>query len=523
MAKPVNYGEILIEVSGGSESNQEMPFNAASTAGVQDPKVARYTNTDNLLNVFSQAFPDQDFEITADEQGRRGIKSKPKLARSSESGTVVPTGYSAPLAEKGLQDLQTALEAAKTDEERFEIASKLNIATQVYKAHKFGEYKRRADAEHSLPELELALTKIRQAEAASPFNPRNGMPSAQQMTILETIGLARARSANRIKEMMDHDTTIASAEALAKGTIASIQGKLVMEGRTEELERKRAQKEARNAAISAMPPEFLQAVSVIRNGTVSTDLTEIAAQIYDKKMLLNEGERFLASASPDTLKDFYNVSKNPKERGLALKLLETYENDVVGDKKQTAKHIELFKKISEKGFQDTNDLSIPAHIRERYRRMQSEITAQAAASGKSRDEMLQEGTLALKRELLADTVKTAMFSDLSNWNGLIKGDTTAQSVFKQAGDKKLDLKRFVSDYLMYQDGKTIEQKGKSLQAIMASGMESLPRSVVLPIPSAESMMLEAQAMTAQMISRIMFSDMMRQAGGTSLGGVGSYR
>lgn len=478
---------------------------------------ANFADNQRLLDIFQQAFPDEEFEVSKDEQGRPGIRSKPKLTKASVTGQPVPEGYSVSIAEQGIKDLQTSLENEKDDEKRFEIASRLNTMIQTQKAYRFNEYKQRAEAEFGVPDLLGAIDGVKRAELASRFNPGTGMPSAERMQLLESLGVARARASSRIQEMMSLDPVLTGAEALVKGTIAEIQGKTVLEGRRDIIEQRNIQKQARVAAISSLDPNFLEAVSIIRFNKVIPELTSIAEQIVDKKIALNEVERMLASADTETLKQFYIQAKNPKDKALTLQILEAKERNVVGDDAQARRNIKLFSTLAEKNLSAEDDRSIPPEIRRRYKQAQTEVTAQAAASGRTRDELLAERTVAIKRELLSEVIKGAFYQDMSSWNGLIRSDQAAQEIIRQAGKDKLNLKQFVDKYFAHNDGRSFADKGKALQAIMVSGTEALPRSAVLPIPSSESVLLEAQRILAQASMNYYYSNP-TMPGGYAFGG-----
>lgn len=475
----------------------------------------------HLKNVFEQAFPNLEFELTTDEQGKKGIRSKPKptLARADETGQVIPEGYSFATAEQGVKDIQAALEAEKDPKKKFEIASRLSIAVASLKAHRFADFKRRAEAEFGIPELEMAHQRIYQAELTNPNNPGTGMPSMQRMALIESLGVQRVRAANRIQEMLAHDVTIASAEALAKGTMDGIRGSAQLENLFEGIDLKQQRKDTRESTIRNYEPAFLQSVSIIKHGKRTDDLYGIGENIYDGKIKLNKVEEFLVGANPDSLKEFYVKSNNPKDRELALKLLQSHEEDVVGNKEVAQRNVNLFRTISDKNLSNNADVEIPAHIKRKYKQADVEAAGKAAASGRSKDEMLDESSRALKREMLTELTKQAIYKDVNQWNGLIRSDETAQAVIRANGNKPMNLQKFADAYMAYKDNRSFADKGKAFNAIITSATESIPRSIILPIPSAESIQLEAQRIIASQAFNFFFSNPLSSgyAGGGTFG------
>lgn len=502
-----------MEEIAAQNQGMSMPFSAAS---MQIAKTGA-TEADNahLLSVFRQAFPDMDFEVS-NVEGSPGIVSKPKLVGATNSGQRVPEGYSVALAEQGIKDLQAALEKETDDEKKFSMATRLQIMAQTHKAYRFQEYKQRAENEFNVPELERSIAAIHQSELASPHNPRNGMPSQQRYSMMETLGVQRQRAASRISEMLAMDPTINAAEALAKGTILEMEGKLRFAGKKEAVDAKKAQNDAREALISSYDPHFLENVSIMTRGKVVDDLRTIAEGLVDKKIVPSREQLMLAGANDEAIKNFYIGTKDLKEKEMALRLLEEREKKIAGPE-QAARNIKLFRTLSEKNLANEGDLSISPDIKRRYKQAQTEVTAQAAASGRSKDEMMAERTVGLKREMLSEVTRNAFYNDVAAWNGLIRSDATAQAIMKQFENgfdtekfgkyKSLDPKkspqdtlnvnRFIDLYLNYNDGRSMADKNKALQAIITSSSEALPKSAILPIPTPESIMLETQAMVAR--------------------------
>lgn len=489
----------------GRNSPQDV-YIASPASSIQITKTGD-VDQGRLLASFQAAYPDLNFETFNDQEGRSGIRSLPKLKGASAIGHVVPDGYSPQLASQGLKDLQAALENSKDDEERFTIATKLNTLVQTQKAFSFTKYKDRAEREFGVPEIETAIEQIRQAELRSPFNPGNGMPSQQRMALIEQLGVARTRAGQRIGEYMQTDTSLIGAENLAKGTIAEIQGRAQLAGRQELLDERRAKKDAREAAISSLNPTFVNSVSVLRNGRnleSGADLSAFAAQIVDGKIRLTDTERAIATASDENLVDFYLTAKAPKDRQTILSVLDAREKAVTLDDKQAKRNMDLFKAITALDLSDTKNPMVTPQMREKWKRLQSEVTANAAATGKSKDEMLATGANALRRELMAQAVKASFYSDVRNWEGVIKSDDLAKGIMRQTqieGQKIVSFKDFVDRYLDTEDGRNLQEKSKSLQAALVSSVTALPPSAVLPIPSQESLMLEAQQLIASRVMR----------------------
>lgn len=509
MADPINLnlGEALSQLV-DANTGRALPFQAASGMSIAKTGATKDENAE-LLSVFSAAFPDQDFKVT-DFNGQKGIESKPKLVRSPEAGADVPAGYSIRLAEQGIKDLQVALEAAKTDEERFTIATRLNASVQTQKAYKFGEAKRRSEAEYGVPELEMAINQVKNAERLSPFNPGTGMPSAQRMVLIQQLGVARTHAAARVQEIIGSDPAIAHAENLAKGTISEIQGRTVLEGRAERLDSERMRKQARSAAVASMDPIFLESVAALtqRSDTSPAGLITLAEQIYDKKMILNDFDATIAKATNENLTAMFPLVKAPKDREKILQVLQRREELATGNKEEAAKNMKIFSTVMGKNL-DSADPQIPSELRNRYKKAQAELTARSATMHKDERDMASASSGAgFKRELLGEIVKQAFYFDVDSWNGLVKSDGVAKNILhKSRQDKKtLNLTRFSDEYLSHNDGRSLIDKGKALQAIIMSATESLPRSAILPIPSAESFQLEAQRMISKQVLDFFFTN-----------------
>ncbi len=504
MATPPDFISTLQDLV--DQTNGRTVYVASPQSSIQVTKTGD-VDPGRLLASFQAAYPDMTFETFTDDEGRRGIRSLQKAQSPSPIGASLPAGYSPILADQGLRDLQAALENAQDDEERFSIATKLNTLVQTQKAFRYTQYKQRSESEFGVPELESAIENVRQAELRSPFNPGNGMPSQQRLALIEQLGVARSRAGQRIGEFMQTDTALVGAENLAKGTIAEIEGRMKLAGMTEILNERRAKKAAREAAISSMNPSFVQSASVLAQGKLLADDKELgafAASIYDGKVKLTETQRAIANADDDSLLNFYYTAKNPKDKQLVLNVLDARERIATGNEEEAKRNMQLFKTISGLDLNDQKDPRITPQMKERWKQLQTQVVAQAAASGKSKDEMLAAGANALRRELMAQAVKASFYSDVSNWDGLIKADESSKVIIQQAkkeGIKALSFKDFVDRYLDFNDGKSLQDKSKNLQAALISGISAMPNSAVLPIPSQESLQLEAQALIAQRVSR----------------------
>jgi hypothetical protein len=480
------------------EQNQgkAVPFQAQVSSGAS-PKIANIP--DSLLSVFQQSFPDMDFEVI-----EGGIRSKPKDKTAANIGASVPDGYSPKLADAGIRDYITALEKATTEEEKFSTAVRLNAAVQTQKAYRFGEFKGRAEAEYGIPDLMNAIERIKQAEAASPHNPGNGIPSKQRMDMMITLIGARTAAANRVKDFMDSDPSLSAAENLAKATITELEGKMRLEQRGELLDEKKRKRLERESLITSYEPNYVNNVQILKYGKLDpTRDLDVRNQLADGKIKLSETERMLATASDDTLTNLYSRSKDIKDKAMVLTLLEAKEEQITGDKAQAKRNIGFYKAVMDSDLGDQKNPFMTPAMRARWKQASSEATAQTALSSKSKDEAMSERSTALKREMLAEGVKAAFFGDVSTWQGLFKSDEVAQAILRGANDKKekLTTTAFVDRYLAYNDGKPLEQKSKAIQAIMTSAAAAVGRSHVLPIPSEESIKMEAQRITAATMLR----------------------
>lgn len=464
-----------------------------TTAGV-----ASQDRTDNgsMLATFEAAFPDTQFEEFVNSEGQKGIRSIGKKPSTFGSETPIPEGYSVDTGMRGIQDLQKALESATDDQEKAKIAITLNAAVQTQKAVQFGRFKRQAESEFGVPELMASIEQVKQAEMQSPYNPHTGMPSAQRMELIGSLGVARTRAAARVGELMQTDPKLAAAENLAKATLTQIDTSLKLVGRQEIIDERQRKKAAREAAIASFDPNFVNNVAILKLGKPADDKVSqsIREQIVDGKLKLSDTERLLATADDATLQNYYAQTKTPKDKGLALQMLAAKELQATGDVTTAGNNMKIFQAVMDSNLADQSNPYVTPTMRKRYQTANLEITSQSAASGKSKDELLAARSFALKREILGDVARQYILSDVANWQGLVSSDDTAKQILMQAkkDGKPLNFKSFVTNYLNTNDGKDLSAKSRALQAIIASATDSLPKSSIIPIPSAESMMQQAQ-------------------------------
>lgn len=464
------------------------------TVSEQDPAV----RSANLKSLYESAYPDLLFNIETTGDNVR-ITSSPREKNNVSSSALVPSGFSPKLASAGIADLQASLEKATTDKEKLEIAFKLKAMVATTKSVKFQEYKSRAEAEFGIPDILLSIDNIKRAEMLSSNNPGNGMPSRERLALISSLGVARTHAANRIKEMSDNDTAFAAAENLADATISALRIGSVLDERQARQDARDEKAYAREAAIVSLQPEFLTGISTVRFNNPAPDqktMRSIAEQLVDGKLRLSETEKVLAGADADSLKGLYVGLKDPKEKEMAFRLIEAKELALNPDKTQAKLNVQLFKEIFAK---DLTNLKDAPGISKRYKQRVQEISIQmAGASTREKDQEMQRMGVAIRNEYLGEIVKREFNRDISRWGGLIQSDETAKAIMLQhRGDKvPLSITRFIDEYNAYNDGKDKGKKSQAIQAIIVSAVEALPRSVVLPIMSPESALLEAQRMTA---------------------------
>ena len=495
MADKLNLDEALADIIASTPSSNQSFIQIANTSeGGQTPD-----RMQSMLQIFQSAFPDMDFTIADNAEGQKSVKGRQKQQPAGVSNAI-PDGFSPQRNAAGIQDLQSALEKAATDEDKLQIAVKLNAAVQTQKAFNFTKYKQQAEAEFGVPDLIQATNRIQQSELASPFNPGTGMPSAQRLQILEVLGIARVRASNRVNELAQNDITLAGAENLAKSVIVGLEKGLAVAGKQGLLEDKEARRLTKETAIGAMDPNFIQNVSILRNATADpTDSQRraIAEGIYDNKIKLTEIERLLATATPDSIKGFYLTAKEPKHKEQALQLLEAKEIALIGDEKQAKRNMTLFKQAYT---HDVADLATTgdAQLSTRVKQKNAENIARYPDK-KERDIVNAQDRVAFQNEYLNRIVNNAFSNDVSGWQGVIQSDDTAKSVLKQMrayNPKELNMRKFIIEYLNYNDGKSLGDKSKAIQAISASALSAFPQSVVLPLPSEESIQMQTQRMIA---------------------------
>lgn len=489
----IDLNETLKQIVSGGHSSPFIQI-AKTTESGPAPDVAQ-----TMLKVFEAAFPDMSFDIVSDKEGKQAVRGvqKQQPANTAES---VPQGLDPKLVDKGIADLQKALSTAVSDEEKLNIAVRLKAAVDTAKAFKFNQYKEIAEAEFGIPDMVQAISRVQQAEAASPYNPGTGMPSMQRLQLLETLGIARVRASNRVKELSDSDTSLVGAANLASATILEIEKGMQLAGKASILEARDAARLAKETAIGSMNPDFIQNVSILKNATPNpTDAQRraIAEGIYDKKINLTETERVLATASPDSLKGLYVTVKDPKHKEQVLQLLEAKELAITGDAQQAKRNLEVFKKAYSIDVADLKATGMP-ELSDRARRKASENVARYPDKS-ARDQVSREDRIAFQNEYLANVVTAAFTEDVGSWTGVIQSDDTAKAVLRQmkiTNPKDVNMRKFITNYLMYNDGKNLDQKSKAIQAITASAMNAFTQSVVLPIPSEESIGQLTQRMLA---------------------------
>jgi hypothetical protein len=463
---------------------------------------------ETLLRVFEEAFPEMEFALTTTE-GKPTITSMRKQI-PPDVKTATPEGFDPKLNTRGITEMEQALEAAITDEDKLAAATRLLAMVQTQKAYNFNEYKVRAESEFGVSDLVTAIDKVKQAEISSPYNPHTGMPSAQRIQLLEVLGLARVRVANRVKELSEADVSLVRAESMARATIMEMEKGAALAGKAMLREERDARRLAKETAIGSMNPEFIQNISILRNANPAPNETErraIAEGLYDNKIKLTETERLLANATPDSIKAFYLVEKDQKKKEQALQLLAAKETAVTGNPAQAKKNMELFRRVYSTDVADAAQTRDP-ELSDRVRRKSQQNIA-AYPDTKTRSEVAAQDRVAFQNEYLNRIVNQAFQNDVSQWQGVIQSDDTAKLVIKQmqAKDpKKMDMRRFISEYLNYRDGKDLADKSKALQAITASALSAIPGSIVLPLPSEESVMLQTQRMMA---SSYVFSQLMQ--------------
>lgn len=470
-----------------------------TTAGVSetdrnDPKA--------MLSVFEQAFPDDIFESFITEQGQSGVRTVGKKQRKYEP---VPEGYNAQIASRGIADVKTALEKATTDEERVKLAIQLNQMVTVQKAHNFNSYKSAAETEFGIPALLQAIEGVRQAEARSPFNPGNGMPSAQRLELINHLGIARQRAASRVAELMGADPAIVEAESLAKSTLATIDAVMKLDERKDRNEDRDARRSARRAAIDSIDQAFVDNVGILKLGKTPDEKVSLSIreQLVDGKIKLSDTERLLVTASDETLTNFYAQTKNEKEKASILSILGAKERKTAGDEATAKRNVEIFRKVMSIDLSDEKNTMVTPALRKKWKQANQEVIAQAAASGRAKDELLGQRAVALKRELLDDVIRQAMYGNVRTWQGVIQSDDLAKHILNDPKnkDKNISLQEFIGQYAAVSNGKNWLEKSKSIQAIAASALSAMPKSAILPIPSEESLMLEVQRMSVGALTR----------------------
>lgn len=463
------------------------------TTEIQQPDAGN-----NMLRIFQEAFPEMEFSL-GDVEGKPNIRGMKKVA-PPDASKYVPDGYSPQLAARGITEMQTALEAEPDELKRLEISTKLLAMVNTQKAHNFNTYKSRAEAEFGVADLITAADRVKQAEMSSPHNPQTGMPSLQRLQLLETLGVARQRAANRVKELADNDITLAGAENLAKATILSVEKGALAENRRAIIEDRDSKRYAREAAISSMEPALIQNISILRNAQAQPDdaaRQAIAAGLYDGKIKLTEFERAIVTANPESLRGLYLLEKDPKKREQVLQLLSAKEEAASEDPIQAKRNMDLFRKVYSVDPSDQTQTRDPA-FSDRVRRDNQNLLVRYPDK-KARDEVGAQNRVAFQNEHLANVVNQAFQSDVSTWGGLVQSDETAKNALsrmRKTNPNDMGLRRFISTYLAETDGKDLATKSKSLQAVISSAFGAFPRSVVLPIPSEESLMLQMQSMMA---------------------------
>lgn len=499
---PIDLNDELLKLTTGPQKQPGF-IEITKTTEFQEPD-----SGENLLRIFQEAFPDTDFVLTA-EEGKPRITGMRKQIPPDATKTV-PDGFDPNLATRGIKEMTAALESAATDEDRLKVATRLLAMINTQKAYNFESYKTRAEAELGVPDLVNAIERVRQAEIGSPYNPQTGMPSQQRLTLLETLGVARSRAANRVKELLETDVSLVQSENLAKATIIEMEKGSLLAGRELLREERESKRIAKETAIGSMNPEFIQNISILRNANSKPGETErraIAEGLYDGKIKLTETERLLANATPDSIKAFYLVEKDQKKKEQALQLLAAKEAASVGDEAQAKRNMDLFRRVYATDVADltqTRDPALSARVRQK-----SQQNIVAYPDTKTRNEVNAQDRVAFQNEYLTRIVNDAFQNDVSQWQGVVQSDDTAKAVIKQmrAKDpKKMDMRRFISEYLNYNDGKPLSDKSKALQAITSSALGAFPTSVILPIPSEESVMLQTQRMLA---SSYVFSHVMK--------------
>jgi len=471
-----------------------------------------------LQSTFSQTVADLEYHTFEEFPGKVFAKERKK---SVPAPTPVPNGYSPALAQKGIEDLTTALEKATTDKDKLDIALKLSVAVNTQKAYKFDDYKRRAEAEYGVPDILNSIEHIKRAEMTSPSNPGTGVPSRERMDLITSLGAARTHAAQRIREFMATDSDLARAESLAHATIEGIKIGSTIDARQSVADERRMKRDALELAISSVDPNYVAGVAIVKHGNADPSPDQrraIAEGLVTNKLHLSPIENAVANANPEALKTIYFGARDVKEKELAFRVMAERERAAVGDK-QAETNMKLFKMVSDK---DMSKIADEPQIAQKYRKRISEINATMAGAGnKEKEAEILRAKHGIQQEYLGSLVQRAFYSDVNNWNGLIKSDDTAKAVLLQSQrDKKpISANEFIGKYLNYNDGKRMDQKSMSLQAIITSGFEAIPRSVVLPVPSPESALLQAQSMIAAEQLRITG---MRLFGGGS-GTIGGFR
>ncbi len=484
MADPVN--DVLAGMVSATRASTQVRSDAAP-----DPQ-------QRMLSIFEAAFPDQEFETVVEDGVSRGVRGRPK-ASSAVPQASIPEGYSPQRNMVAIQEMQSALEKATTDADKYKIATNLNILVNTQKAYNFGVYKQQSEAEFGVPDLVMAVERTKQAELASPYNPGTGMPSQQRLELLQALGVARGRAAVRVGELQANDPTLAAAENLAVGTIKGVQGSVGLAQKEAILDEKARVKMARDAAISSFDPSFLDNVGIMKRGKIVTDPTEraaLAGDIYDNKIRLTETETLLANAKSDTLQNYYLSTKDPKDKNLVLTILQNKELQVTGDPAQAERNIKLFKAVFDMDL-GSDDARIPKQIKDDWKKANTEALAQAAGSGQSKDALLLNKRVALQRQFLASLVKEQVLGDVKGWQGLITADNAARGVLIAHGGKEpLPVGKFITAYMDANKQQDPKKTVNALRGIIVSAYEGLPRSNVLPIPAPDSALLEADRLIA---------------------------
>jgi hypothetical protein len=500
MALDLN-AELLKLDTGGA--NRPSFLEITKTTDVQAPDAGQ-----SLLKVFQEAFPESDFTLTETE-GKPTIRGMRKQI-PPDANKLYPEGFSPKINLSGIEEMRKALESAITDEDKLSVSIKLLAMIATQKAYNFTNYKSRAELEYGVPELVTAIEKVRQAELASPFNPGTGMPSQQRLQLLETLGTARSRAAIRVKELSDSDISLAQSEHMAQATILEMEKGSLLAGRQLVREEKESRRIAKETAIGAMEPSFIQNISILRNARgdpTDTERRAIAEGLYDGKIKLTETERLLATATPDSIKAFYLVEKDQKKKEQALQLLAAKELAAAGNESQAKRNMDLFRKAYSIDVADitvTRDPTLSARVRQK-----NQQNIAAYPDKKTRDEVGAQDRVAFQNEYLNNVINQAFQSNVSEWQGVVQSDDTAKAVIKQmraVNPKELNMRKFISEYLNFNDGKSLAEKSRAIQAITASALAAFPTSVVLPIPSEESIAMQTQRMLA---SSYVFSNVMK--------------